>query len=177
MTTTNTKLDYAKRDIIQEVNDQILAALAQGVKQWVAPFDPAKAHDPQLPFNPITGNAYRGTNSILLATSPHVIRTGDPRFCGFDQARREGWMVRKGEKSTGVIYVPRKEVENDKRPGETRVMQLAPVRQSVFHLSQIDGAPPYVPATLIEPLWNRPREVDAILQNSGIPVRVANKAA
>ena len=129
-----TKTEYPKRDVIQEINDEICAALAQGVKKWGPPFDPAKAVDPQLPFNPIPGKAYRGTNSILLAISPHFLGTGDPRFCGFVQGKNEGWRLRKGERSTGIIYVPQKTVQDEASPDDEHYeKQLAADKWAFVH--------------------------------------------
>jgi antirestriction protein ArdC len=54
------------RDYQQELNDGIIAALERGVAPWQKPWNGAA---PQvLPYNPTTGNQYRGATVLWLMT-------------------------------------------------------------------------------------------------------------
>jgi antirestriction protein ArdC len=49
--------------------------------------------------NAFSNRPYSGINTILLAFKPFT----DPRYATFNQIRKEGGMVRKGEKGTQIV--------------------------------------------------------------------------
>ena len=48
---------------------------------------------------------------------------------------------------------------------------------SLFHASQIDGIPDYVPPTIAEAPWRAPEAAEIILANSGAVVRIGGERA
>lgn len=55
----------------------------------------------KLPYNARTGNEYSGNNIMILAMTGRE----DLRWAGFNQWLEVGRVVRKGEKSTGIMMV------------------------------------------------------------------------
>ncbi len=171
----------ARRDHFQEVTDRIVAALEDGRKPWVRPWNPDACGGPQAPFNPTTGNRYRGINVLLLGMSPLAFETGDPRWCTYQQASERKWQVRKGEKATGIFFfkpVQRDDDDttaSDERPATKAYAILR--AYSVFHASQIDGIPPYSAPTLQEAPWTRPEAADLILTHSRAVIRIGGDRA
>ena len=83
--------------------EAIIAALDKGEQdgKWVMPWDRCG----EFPTNPITGKAYGGSfNGFWLMLSS--ARYGDTRWAGASQWKKDGNLVRKGEKGT-TIFFPR----------------------------------------------------------------------
>lgn len=164
----------ARRDIYQELTDEILRHLESGTKPWTRPWDSVAA-GMTGPVNASTGRRYRGANLVSLGLSPLAWRTGDPRFVSFKQAEARGWHVRKGARSLPVLFFKRLLAEDrngrtDASGGPTKV--VVPVLRvgHVFHASMVDGIAPYVPPTEKECPWRTPEAVDEILRNCPVPV-------
>lgn len=88
------------RDFRQEVTDNVVQMLENGVAPWQKPWD-ATAN---MPMNPTSARAYRGGNAIhLLATA---LQKGyqDPRWMTYKQAADHDWQVRRGEKGTQIEF-------------------------------------------------------------------------
>ena len=55
------------------------------------------------PINAFTNREYSGINSLLLYLTMKELKTDDPRFCTFDQARNNKCFVKNGEHAAAVI--------------------------------------------------------------------------
>lgn len=130
-----------KRDVYQEVTDRIVAAIEGGSPPWRRPWREGEGRSGDgrpswWPRNAVTGRPYSGMNVWLLT----MMGGSDPRFATYNQAKKAGGQVRKGEKGIPVIlwrFVPDK----------TDPKKTIPVIRSftVFNVSQIDSADPCVP--------------------------------
>ena len=172
--------DAPPRDHYQEVTDQIIAAMEEGKVPWRKPWD-SKIAAPCALHNAVTGHRYRGINTLILGISPLTFSTGDPRWCSYKQAQEKGWQVKKGEKSTAVMFFKMLNVMENGKPvldsdGDEKKIPL--LRSfPVFHASQIEGIPPWTPPEPGEVPWRTPEAVDVILQNSGAVVRYGGDRA
>lgn len=169
-----------RRDYYQEVTDRIVAALEKGAAPWRRPWDPDKAGGPLAPVNAATGRRYRGINVLLLGMSQFSFTSGDPRFCSYKQAKDKGWQVRAGEKGTTVFFYKQLQIEDHDAPSdaEERTRHIPLLRAyTVFHASQIDGIPAFVPPTIEEAPWRRFDAADIIMRNSGVAVRTGGDHA
>jgi antirestriction protein ArdC len=162
------------RDHYQEVTDRIIAALEAGTPPWRRPWDPDKAGGPAMPRNAATGQRYRGINVLTLGMSLLAFTSGDPRWATYKQSEEKGWQVRKGERGTTGFFFRRLEVRDDSKPDddEDSVRRIPLLRAfTLFHASQIEGIPDYVPPTSEEAPWRAPEAAEIILANSGAIVR------
>lgn len=110
------------------VTDRIIAQLEQGVIPWRKPWttvSPAVSH--------VTGKPYSLLNQLLLGG-----RSGE--YLTFQQAIKEGGHVRKGEKSSIVVFFKFLETE-DADTGEIRSVPFLK-HIPVFHIDQCDGIRP-----------------------------------
>jgi antirestriction protein ArdC len=94
----------------------------------------------------------------------------------YQQAREEGWQVRKGEKATTIFFYKPLEVDDEAAKDGTRIIPMLK-SYSVFHASQVDGIPVYKAPTMGEAPWQRPESADIILKNSGAVVRIGGGRA
>ena len=92
----------ARRDIAVDINARILASLEQGVMPWRRPWGGARI-GPVLPRR-VTGECYRGVNTIMLWHAAAVHGYTSPYWLTFKQAVKLGAHVRKGERGELVVY-------------------------------------------------------------------------
>ena len=164
----------APRDHYQEVTDRIIAALEAGTPPWRKPWDPDKAGGPAMPRNATTGQRYRGINVLTLGMSALAFSSGDPRWATYKQAEDRGWQVRKGERGTTGYFFKKLELRDDRtdgsgpEDGEDNVRRIPLLRAfTLFHASQIDGIPDFIPPTIEEAPWRAPEAAEIIIANSG----------
>lgn len=122
-------------DLYQTVTDQIVAMLEAGVVPWRSPIlgRSAAGH----PKNLNTGKPYRGVNVFLLAFTAYAKGYGSSYWMTFNQAKQRGGNVRKGEKSSMVVFWKQYETI-DKDSGEP--VKVPVLRYyNVFNAEQMDG--------------------------------------
>ena len=123
-----------KKDIYQEVTTQIIEALKNNVRPWVAPYDQ---------FNIIpkrsTGEYYQGINLMLLMFKSQKKGYTAPHWFTYNQAFKFGANVKKGEKGTRIIFYKTLEVFNDETGEDDKIPMLK--TYNVFNADQIEGLP------------------------------------
>lgn len=90
------------------VTARIVALLQQGVVPWRRPWTdigPAKSLH--------SGREYRGINAFLLAATGSLAGYASPYWITYRQAQESGGHVRKGEKSTPVVFWKMRENQRD----------------------------------------------------------------
>lgn len=140
-------------DLYQTVTDQIVAMLDAGVVPWRSPI-PGRTSAGH-PKNMNTGKPYRGVNVFLLAFTAFAKGYGSSYWMTFNQAKERGGNVRKGEKSSLVVFWKQYET-TDKDSGQP--VKVPVLRYyNVFNAEQIDGVE--IPnAVKFEPLDFKPIE-------------------
>ena len=101
-----------------------------------------------LPRNGVSGHVYQGSNRFNLAMLALVKGYDDPRWMTFNQARKEGWHVKKGEKCAYVEHwrpVTGSRVVKDEDTGEEKTVGFSYMVcdrvSAVFNATQIEGVP------------------------------------
>lgn len=162
-----------KTDIYQTVTDSIIAMLESGVRPW-APGHNAK--DCGLPVIPTraNGEAYRGLNVALLWGAAEMKGYRHHTWMTFNQAKALGGCVRKGEKSSPVIYWGTFKAQTDDadESGDDGKARLFAKGYAVFNVEQIDGLPAsfYEPAP-VAPSETRIANADAWAVATGADIR------
>jgi antirestriction protein ArdC len=164
-------------DLYQTVTDQVLAMLDAGVVPWRSPI--LTAGPAGRPKNLASGRPYRGVNVFLLAFAAFERGYASPNWVTFNQARAAGGMVRKGEKSSMVVFWKQYEAADRKTGEPTRIPVLR--YYNVFNADQCDGladageVATVTPATDVSPV----EKADAILAGfeGKPPIEVAGTRA
>jgi len=140
--TATTRVDRMKkqpsRDLYQDVTDRVLKLLDQGTVPWRNPI--RRAAGGGWPRNLDSGKDYRGINVFLLA-----MRTWEEGFRSdfwltFKQAQQQGGRVRKGEKSTPVVFWKQVNRTDPQTDEEVKIPVLR--HYNVFNAEQCDGFTP-----------------------------------
>lgn len=151
------------QDIYQRVTDAIDAKLAAGVVPWRKPF-PGYG-ERFMPRNYNSNRPYRGINVFLLAfsgySSPYWLTFKGAKRAAYEQAERAAGRVpakltdeelkrekglggvRKGEKSTPIIFWKKIQVEDkDAADGSKKKSVMLLRYYNVFNVEQCDGIDP-----------------------------------
>ena len=87
------------------VIQHIIAALEQGVAPWRKPWKaPRRGYNPNIHHNAVSGKAYRGMNPWTLESVAITNGYDSKLWLTFNQAKKAGGTVKKGEKATAVYF-------------------------------------------------------------------------
>ncbi len=168
-------------DYVEQVAAGIVKQLREGTAPWVKPWQPGERF---MPYNPTSGNDYRGMNAVWLLSQAEAKGYGDARWMTYKQAAAQDAQVQKGEKGTVVQYwkwegdEPVRDARGkpvlDER-GEPQTQRVRYERPRVwtavvFNAEQIAGLPD-APARPGLPEWERHEQAERILSGSGVAVR------
>ncbi len=122
-------------DAYEIVTNRIVAELEAGTIPWKKPWNSQRAQ------NITSRKEYRGINMLLLSMGGYA----SPFWGTFKQFQAKGGIVRKGEKSTPIVFWKFLEVADKKEAGKTKKLPLLRY-YNVFNAEQIDweegkGAP------------------------------------
>ena len=120
-------------NVFEIVTEQILTHLDKGIIPWKKPWSTKI----RLPRNLVTGKKYRGINVWLLLASSYA----SPYWLTFNQARNLGGTIKKGEKSSIVVYWNFNEVDElNIRTGEVEHKKTPFLKYyRVFNVHQCEG--------------------------------------
>lgn len=89
------------------------------------------------PCNATEGKPYKGINILRCALKMFELQVSDPRFLTFNQAKKLGGHVKKGENSTGLAFY--KPIWDEEQSRDEPPARFVSKRFSVFHVSQCEG--------------------------------------
>lgn len=168
-------------EYVNEVARSIIEQLKAGTAPWMKPWQPGERF---MPYNPTSGNEYRGMNAMWLLSQAEARGYSDARWMTYRQAQTHDAQVRKGEKGTVIQYwkwqgtEPVRDasgapvLDEEGRP-EMRIVRYERPRvwaAVVFNAEQIDG----LAAAADRPVrreWERHKQAETILTNSHASIR------
>lgn len=145
MTTTATKKKAktrAKKDVYQIVTDRIVEALEGGIIPWRRPWKRLSNGGLGFPTSVATGKPYHGVNVWLLALTADAMGYASHLWLTFNQAKKLGGRVRKGEKGTQVVFWKVVKKDEADSAGVVREKKMFFLRYyTVFNVEQCDDLP------------------------------------
>ena len=122
-------------DVYQIVTDQVIELLERGEIPWSKPWRGGVAG---MPKNAISRKPYRGINVFMLGMTAEFKGYDSPYWVTFKQARELGGSVRKGEKSSLVVFWKVLEKDNPKKPDTPDTFPVLRYYR-VFNVAQCDS--------------------------------------
>lgn len=114
------------------ITDRILDALDRNILPWRKPWSLQPGMRPQN----LEGRSYTGINAIMLGLSGY----SDTRWLTYRKTTELGGHIRKGEKSTPIVFWKQVRVKDEKSTGETVEKTIPLLRYfRVFNVEQTDG--------------------------------------
>lgn len=164
----------AKTDLYSEITQKIITALEEGTPPWRKPWTGGQ----QTIGFPLrsTSQHYRGINILMLWITASEQEYLSRHWFTYKQARSLGGQVRKGEKSTRVVYYSTLDREND--DGEDIKIPYLKT-YGTFNADQIDDLPEdyNVKPDPVRDLGTQPDDhLDAIFDQTGADIITSNEA-
>lgn len=171
-------------DLYQHVTDQIVAALDQGVRPWVKPWN--ADHLACRAGRPLRacGKGYRGINVLALWLTATAKGYSSPFWLTFRQTIDLGGNVRKGENGAKVCYfdrITREAVDQD--TGATTEQRIPFIKTyTVFSAEQCENLPAHflaAPSPTPTPVAREARieHVEAFIAHTGADIRYGGDRA
>lgn len=146
-------------DIYAAVTDRIIHQMERGIIPW------------QKPWGGMEGGAYSGSTGKPYSLLNQILLEKPGAYYTFNQIHKMGGNVRKGEKSSLIVFwkqIPVK--EQDSQTGEIKTSIVPMLRYyNVFHVDQCEGIAST--ATKQEPMQTSPEAENIIneyIQRSGV---------
>lgn len=157
-----------RRDIYAEITDQLVTAIES---------DPGKPSMPWrrssaplfMPVNAHSDNAYNGINVVSLWVSAELQQFSSPVWATYRQWAQLGAQVRKGEKSSPVIFYKEYDSEPDPQNADDTGKRRVARASHVFNACQVDG---YILPDAPQPLGaiERLEVVDRFIAETGAKI-------
>ncbi|APZ94529.1 ArdC family protein [Fuerstiella marisgermanici] len=184
MTTTKSSARRSRNtertDVYTRVTDRIIEQLSQGVKPWLKPWN--AEHAAGRITRPLrhNGEPYHGINILMLWDSAETQGFSCPLWLTYKQAQQLGGHVKKGEKSSPVVYASsfQKAEENDDGQEVQRDVHFLK-EYRVFNAEQCDGLPERFSET-VQPSNNdieRIAAAEQFVRHTGADVREGGNSA
>lgn len=148
-------------DVYTIVTDKVIAALEAGTVPWHRPWTTRES----FPMNLVSGKRYRGINPFLLTMTAMSKGYGNPYWLTYKQANERGGTVRKGERSSLVVFWKMLDQVEQYNPETGKVETKRPMLlryYNVFNVEQTDGVP--YPSVETEPdhKWDAIEQCESI---------------
>jgi len=162
-----------KKPFHETVAESLIKQLEHGTALWQRPWEAGESGS-FVPFNPLTGNRYKGINDLQLMSQAR----GDQRWMTYKQASELRGQVSRGGKGITIQYwnfteqhIKKDEdgktvLDDEGNPVKITVKLERPrvFYATVFNADQIDGLPPLQKK---EQTWDAIERAEAILSASG----------
>ncbi len=127
-----------RRDIHSEITASLIAAIEADPGKPCMPW--RRASGPLfMPINALTRNAYNGINVVSLWVAAECLGYTAPVWATYRQWSELGAQVRKGEKSSLVVFYKEYESEPDPEKADDDGKRRVARASHVFNASQVDG--------------------------------------
>jgi len=129
-----------KNEIHKKVADKVIAQMKTHGTDWTKPWTTKGLSDEHIATSMSTGNAYQGINTLILGIEKAVCGYYSGQWATFNQWKTRGANVRKGQKSTMVVFFKPLKVEDkaSDNDGDTITIPLMKTFR-VFNADQVDN--------------------------------------
>lgn len=162
-------------DIYAKITDRIVAALEEGVRPWVQPWNTGNLEGRITRPLRHNGEPYSGINVLLLWSETVSRGFRSPTWMTFRQAAELGAHVRKGETGSTVVYANRVKKTETAENGDEVERDIPFLKAyTVFNLEQIDDLPDGYRPSLPENSTTSPDRIatiDAFFAATGAVIR------
>ena len=152
-------------NVYQIITDKVIRMIQEGTAPWRKPWGLPPG---TFPISLTTSKPYTGINVMLLGLSGY----DDPRWTTYHQAKELGGQVRKGEKSSLVVFWKLQEKEDPEDAERTRRIPILRY-YNVFNVQQVDGLR-IPPIARPEQRFTPVEEAETIIQNMPSPPNIVH---
>ena len=169
----------------RRVADQLIEQIEEGTARWTQAWQPGEK---AMPRNVATGKAYRGGNSVWLASVADQRGYDDERWGTYKQVKGLGGQVRRGEKGSAILFwqFETRKLARDRNGRPVLDGEGQPVYETValdrprsypytvFNAEQCNGLPRREPQAGAH-AWGSIEEAERVLKESGAAIENAGQ--
>lgn len=156
----------SKPSLYDAVTQSIVAAIEANPGKPTMPWHRDATAPLFMPENALTKKAYQGINTVVLWVSAEQQGFMSPVWATYRQFEQLDCQVRKGEKSTPVVFYKSFEVATDPEDSNDDGQRRVARTSAVFNCAQVDGFPEVVAAPDLGPVVRSDR-FDAFVAATG----------
>ena len=159
-----------KKDIYQEITNQIISDLEKGLPIWEKPWEKGFMG---FPTNVFSKSFYSGVNTLILWLRQSRTGFETSQWMTFLQVKKLGGSIKKGEKATQIVFY-KKLVITDKESEEEKTIPLLKTH-AVFNLSQTEGLEHLIKksSSKKEPLFQDVEKAEQLIKKSKADISFA----
>jgi antirestriction protein ArdC len=160
------------RDLHTAITEQIVAAIERGADDFHMPWHRSPGATTR-PWNVVSGKRYQGINVVSLWLAGEAQGYAQPIWGTYRQWQAVGAQVRRGERSSLVVFyktLERDAPSPDDKESETQRVALARASH-VFNAAQVEGYAPPAPSVSAVDRIDPIEAADALLKASGAVIR------
>lgn len=133
-------MNNERRDIHQQITDQIIAAIEAGASTFRLPWH-RDSGGLARPTNVASSRPYQGVNVLTLWVAAEANGFAAPLWGTYRQWQAKGAQVRKGERASHIVFYKELDLQRvNEQTGETEEGRALFARASaVFNVAQVDG--------------------------------------
>ena len=163
-------MSETKSDVYRMITDKIIAAIEAGAEQFIMPWN-SGGGCLTAPANVDSGKVYRGVNRLMLWIASESAGYASGIWGTYKQFQERGAQVRKGEKSTHIVFWNFSDKGKEEASGddEKSGRKFFAKSYNVFNASQVDGYE--MPVMPIVPGVERDAQADAFFAGIGADIR------
>ena len=169
----------------RKVADSLIAQIEEGTAPWTQAWKPGEK---AMPCNVVTGTAYRGGNSVWLASLAEQRGYSDDRWGTYKQVHGLGGQVRRGEKGSAILFwqFETRKLARDRDGQPVLDQEGKPVYETtpldrprsypytVFNAEQCDGLPKREPPAAAHS-WDPIQAAEQALAQTGATIESSGK--
>ena len=136
-------MNAERNEIYQQVTNLIVKAIEQGADGYRMPWR-ASGGFPYSPINGVSKTPYRGVNVLVLWATAQAKGYQSGLWATYKQWQELGAQVRKGEKSTSIVFWKFLDREKPEKETDEWTSRCVPIAKdyAVFNADQVDGFTP-----------------------------------
>lgn len=127
-----------KLSIYDTITNHIVVAIEEGAGDCMMPWH-AGAVPVAMPLNACTDMRYHGINVVSLWAAAAVRRYPSGYWASYEQWRKVGAQVRKGERGSPIIFYKRLDREEEPASDEAEAPRAVLKHSHVFNFAQVEG--------------------------------------
>lgn len=164
--------DASRKQFVERAAGRVIQQLEKGAAPWQQEWNsPQDAQAP--PYDPVSDTRYGGLNAIVLRCEARERGYTDPRWLTYNQAKKIGAQVRKGEQGTRLEYwqfPPKEESHSKDAPAEAGQEKSAGIHRAftVFNAEQCERMPARSHRRVAD--WGVSERAERLLQASGADI-------
>ncbi len=167
-------LSAPKTNVYEAVTAQIVAAIEAGAGDWIMPWHGGVV-PVQMPKNALTDMHYHGINVVSLWAQAASQLYPSGYWASYEQWRKLGGQVRKGERGTLIVFYKRLDGSNEEADNLAEAPRLVLRWSYIFNVAQVDGWDVPLPVRPSE--VERHEQVEAFIQATKADVRRGSSRA